>query len=80
MARGSKKRKRKGGVEKSRLTINLPVKLIERVKNAVYWTPGLTMSSLSEMALKKIVDKLERQCGEPFPHRKEELKPGRPVL
>lgn len=77
MARRSKKRKRKGGVEKSRLTINLPVKLIERVKNAVYWTPGLTMSSLSEMAFQKVIDKLEKERGAPFAHRKAELKPGR---
>lgn len=77
MAKQGRKKKK---AEKSRLTINLSVDLIERVKNSVYWTPGLTMSSLSEKALIKAVDSLEKKNGEPFPHRKEELRPGRPVL
>ena len=76
----AKRGRKKKIVEKSRLTINLSVDLIERVKNSVYWTPGLTMSSLSGMALIKAVDSLEKKNGEPFPHRKEELRPGRPVL
>ena len=74
--RGRKKKK----AEKSRLTINLSVDLIERVKNAVYWTPGLTMSSLTEKALLYGVNKLEKDRGDAFPHRREELRPGRPVL
>jgi len=66
-------------VEKQRLTVHLPADLIERVKNAVYWTPGLTLSGLVEEALTKAVDQLEKERGEPFPPRKEELKRGRPV-
>ena len=76
MARRGRKKK----IEKSRLTINLSVELIERVKNAVYWTPGLTMSSLTEKALLHAVNKLEKERGEAFPPRREELRPGRPVL
>ena len=31
---------------KERLTVNLPPELIERARNAVYWTPGLTLAGL----------------------------------
>lgn len=75
-----RKGRKKKVAEKSRLTINLSVALIERVKNAVYWTPGLTMSSLTEKALLSSVNKLEKDRGEAFPTRREELRPGRPVL
>ena len=37
-------------VGKDRLTVHLPVDLIEGVKNAVYWTPGLTLARLAEDA------------------------------
>ncbi len=76
----AKRGRKKKIIDKSRLTINMTVELIERVKNAVYWTPGITMSSLTELALQKTVDKLEKKNGEPFPKRAAELKPGRPVL
>lgn len=66
-------------VLKERLTVHLPVDLIDRVKNAVYWTPGLTLAGLAEEALTAAVEKLERQRGEPFPPRKAELKGGRPL-
>lgn len=66
-------------VQKERLTVHLPLELIDRVKNAVYWTPGLTLASLSEHALRKAVDKLEAERGEPYPHRAQELKGGRPL-
>lgn len=64
---------------KERLTVHLPVDLIDRIKNAVYWTPGLTLAGLAEEALTAAVEKLERQRGEPFPPRKAELKGGRPL-
>lgn len=66
-------------VMKERLTVHLPVDLIDRIKNAVYWTPGLTLAGLAEEALTAAVEKLERQRGEPFPPRKAELKGGRPL-
>lgn len=64
---------------KERLTVHLPVDLIERVKNAVYWTPGLTLAGLAEEAFTAAVERLERKRGEPFPPRKSELKGGRPL-
>jgi hypothetical protein len=66
-------------VIKERLTVHLPVDLIDRVKNAVYWTPGLTLAGLAEEAFTAAVERLERERGEPFPPRKTELKGGRPL-
>lgn len=66
-------------VVKERLTVHLPVPLIDRVKNAVYWTPGLTLASLAEKSLENTVDAIEKKNGEPFPRRKEDLKGGRPI-
>jgi hypothetical protein len=66
-------------VTKERLTVHVPVELIDRVKNIVYWTPGLTLARLAEEALTKEVEKREKERGEPFPHRAEELRGGRPL-
>lgn len=66
-------------VEKERMTVHLPIDLIDRAKNAVYWTPGLTLAGLAETALRHIVDQLEEERGEPFPEREGELKGGRPL-
>lgn len=64
---------------KERMTFHLPLEVIERVKNAVYWTPGLTLADLAAEALREAVDRMERKRGEPFPPRKAELKGGRPM-
>ena len=66
-------------VIKERLTVHLPVPLIDRVKNAVYWTPGLTLASLAEKSLENTVDNIEKKNGKAFPQRKADLKGGRPL-
>lgn len=65
---------------KSSFTVHLREELIERVKNAVYWTPGLTLSGLTEAMLEQAMAELERKNGGPFPQRGGNLKPGRPVV
>ena len=55
---------------KQRITVQISVKVIERVKNAVYWTPGLTLASLAEEAFIKAVDALENKREAPFPKKK----------
>lgn len=64
---------------KQRITVQISEDVIERLKNAVYWTPGLTLASLAEEAFSNAVDALEEEKGAPFPKRKEELKTGRPI-
>jgi hypothetical protein len=76
---GAEKSEKSSAVEKERLTVHLPIHLIERIKNTVFWTPGLTLARLGEEAFKSHVDKLEKSRGGPFPPRKDELRGGRPM-
>ena len=67
------------GKGKLRLTVHVPSDLIERAKNAVFWTPGLTLADLAERALEKELKLIERERGEEFPQRTSELRGGRPL-
>lgn len=62
-----------------RLTLNLPAEVVDRVRSAVYHSPGLTLSGLAESALNRELDRLERQQGSPFPQESGRLRRGRPV-
>ena len=75
----SSRQKRKEKVRKIRSTFHLPMELLERARDAVYWTPGLTLSSLCEAGLRSEIVNLERKRGEAFPKRAGDLKAGRPV-
>jgi hypothetical protein len=66
-------------VKKERVTFHLPADLIERARNSVFWTPGLTLATLAEEAIRDALDRIEKERGEPFPPRKRALKTGRPV-
>ena len=75
----SSKQKRKGKARKIRATFHLPMELFDQARDAVYWTPGLTLSSLCEDGLRSEIVNLERKRGEAFPKRAGDLKAGRPV-
>jgi len=62
---------------KQRVTVQISNDVIERIKNAVYFTPGLTLAAFAEQAFSKAVDRLEKE--KPFPQRHGELKTGRPI-
>lgn len=66
-------------VRTERLTLHLSSKLVDRIRNAVYWTPGLTIAELAETALSESIDQLEAERGEAFVARGSELKRGRPI-
>ena len=72
------KPERSSNPAKTRLTVALPGALLDRLRNAVFWTADLTLAGLIEGAVADSVDRLERQHGEPFPPRIESLKGGRP--
>jgi hypothetical protein len=63
---------------KQRLTVTMPTGLLDRLRNAVYWTPALTLAGVIQAAVEAKLQELETQNGEPFPPRVEELKGGRP--
>jgi hypothetical protein len=64
--------------ERERITLLLDADLIERLRNAVYWSDGVTLAGLVADSLARTVDKMERARGMAFPRRKAELPTGRP--
>lgn len=65
---------------KQRITLYISAEVIDRVKNAVYWEPGLTLAAFAEDALYKALTDLEAERGQPFAQRKErKLRGGRPL-
>jgi len=49
--------------------VSLDPEVLERARNAVYWTPGLTLTALATTALAAAVDDLEHERGQPFQAR-----------
>jgi hypothetical protein len=66
---------------KGQATFNLPFSVMERARDAVFWSPGWTMARLAERGLELAIAELERKRGGAFPSREDETLPaGRPVL
>lgn len=63
--------------QNQRVTVSLPTPLIERLRNAVYWTEDLPMASLVTEAIEDIVTQMEETNGGAFPQRVSPLKRGR---
>ncbi len=66
--------------KRQRMTVSLPAELVERVRDAAYWTPGSTMAGLITQALEDLLKQREVQNGRPFAPRLGALKPGRPRM
>ncbi len=65
---------------KQRITLHISTELVDRVKNAVYWEPGLTVAGFAEEAFALAIETLEKERGAPFPQKKQHrLRGGRPV-
>ena len=62
----------------TRLTVNLPMELVNRLRDTLYWLPQLTVTRLVEDAIRATLATHEASNQGPFPRRTEELKPGRP--
>lgn len=63
----------------TQIGIRLPPGVIDRARDVVYHTPGLTLSGLVAAAITGEIRRLERQRGQPFPARRTALRTGRPV-
>jgi hypothetical protein len=63
---------------KQRVTITLPLSLLERLRNAVYWTGHGPLARLICDALDDAVSHMEAANGQAFPQRLAPLKRGRP--
>lgn len=68
-------------MEKRRISIRLTDQLIERMRNAAYYVPGLTISALVDKAIGDAVGRVEKahNDGKPFQTRGSELRAGRPL-
>jgi hypothetical protein len=63
-----------------RVTVNLPAELADGMRDAVYWTPGLTLAWFIAAAIRTSLTELESFNRAPFPKRARPLRPGRPRL
>ncbi len=60
-----------------RITVALPKSLVERLRNAVYWTENRTMARVIADAVEDAVSEMEQANGGVFPARLKPLRPGR---
>lgn len=65
-------------LKRERLTVKLRAEIIERLRNAVFYTPGLTINGFIEECINSIVGRMEQERGATFPKRTEKLRVGRP--
>ena len=63
--------------QNQRVTVSLPTALIERLRNAVYWTGDRSLVALVAEAIEEIVTQMEEVNGGAFPQRISPLKRGR---
>ena len=63
-----------------RLTVSLPGDLVDRLRDAVYWSPSLTLAWLIAQSLRTSLAEMESLRQGPFPKRKKALRAGRPRL
>ena len=64
---------------KQKLTVHLDAQLADRVKNAAYWEPRLTIAGIAERGIRSVIEKIEREHGGVYPPREGELVGGRPI-
>ena len=64
---------------KQKVTFSLSAPLIERLRNAVYWTGDRPLASLVEEAIEALVTEMEEVNRDAFPQRLSPLKAGRPL-
>ena len=63
-----------------RLTVSLSGDVVDRVRNAVYWSPSLKLSWLIAQSLRTSLTEMESSRQGPFPQRKNPLRAGRPRM
>jgi hypothetical protein len=63
-----------------RLTVSLPSDLVDGLRDAVYWSPSLTLAWLIAQSLRASLTEMESLRQGPFPKRTKALRAGRPRL
>ena len=67
-------------LKRARISAEISGDIADRIKNAVYWTPGMTMAGFIEESLARAIEELEEEKGEKFPRRERRLVGGRPMI
>jgi hypothetical protein len=62
----------------ARLTLVMQPDLLERVRNAAFWTPGETLAAIGYRGVMAEVLRMEEANGGPFPQRTRPNRTGRP--
>lgn len=62
------------------MTVKLSESVLERLRSAVFNTPGLTVAGFIEACIGERVDRMEKRRGARFPAFRGALRAGRPRL
>jgi len=68
-----------GSPAKKQFPVRIPPDLLNRIKNGVFHTIGLSLTEFVEEAVLTKISTMEKKYGGAFPQRKKELSPGRPI-
>ena len=64
---------------RQKLTVHLEADIVNRVKNAAYWNPRLTIAKIAERGIRLALREVEKEHGGAYPQREGELVGGRPI-
>lgn len=64
---------------RQKLTVHLEADIVNRVKNAAYWNPRLTIARIAERGIRLALREVEKDHGGAYPQREGELVGGRPI-
>lgn len=62
-----------------KLTVHLDADVVNRVKNAAYWNPRLTIARIAERGIRLALREVEKENGGAYPQRDGDLVGGRPI-
>jgi hypothetical protein len=62
-----------------KLTVHLDADVVNRVKNAAYWNPRLTIARIAERGIRLALKEVEKENNGAYPQREGDLVGGRPI-
>lgn len=64
---------------RQKLTVHLDADVVNRVKNAAYWNPRLTIARIAERGIRLALREVEKENNGAYPQREGDLVGGRPI-
>lgn len=65
--------------KRHKLTVNVDGDLVNRIKNAAYWNPRLTIAKIAEIGIRYAIEQVEHENGGRYKQRESELVGGHPI-